>query len=384
MTKVNKKNSNIIFDILSIILTIVQTVLLFVTFNKIVKIVLLCTIFAVICLLIVLSVKKQYQKIKITIKEIEELRRKKQEISLIEIYGILNIAPQYNEDGTLKDIFQLLGIKPEYDENGNRKLTIYELLGINPRFSKDGKELPTVTRIKNRIYALVKTQQAIPLFYVPRNKKMIDERYLPLPVVEEKKDQNKGAPTSFKQVVVVKTQAKKPAPKENPKKPNYASSVWGKGNKKFEPLNKKPTKKVASVFFDSKKANTSKNISVPKATTDSAKIVSAVQSVIRQEGGHQFNNNGKIVESKPPRPVENKPKIKTDEDGYETDLPMFNARGNDDNFNFSNSLGQTGTNFGKTGNPTINQQVAGNPTISLNQEEQKDSEDFNLQGVPEK
>lgn len=86
--------------------------------------------------------------------------------SLLNIYAILGIPPQYNPDGTLKDIYQLLQIEPQYDADGKRLLTIYELIGANPVFDKDGKEIPFVVRIKNRVDSIAKIKEGtLPLTY---------------------------------------------------------------------------------------------------------------------------------------------------------------------------------------------------------------------------
>lgn len=146
-------------------------------------------------------------------------------LTMLDIYAILKIAPQYNNDGTLKDVFQLLEIKPEYDANGKRILTIYEKLKLNPTFNNQGQEVPTVVVIKNKVNSLVKLKAApIPLTYVSRD----DLTYGKTPIVVPQpmtKEQPKEP--QFKQMQVVKP-AIKPAPKPA-KKPDvkYAKSSKG-------------------------------------------------------------------------------------------------------------------------------------------------------------
>lgn len=69
----------------------------------------------------------------------------------IDLYEILGIPIQYNEDGSVKNIYELLDLEPVYDDNGNRILTVYELLKIMPKFDDSGKEIPSVFVIKNKV-----------------------------------------------------------------------------------------------------------------------------------------------------------------------------------------------------------------------------------------
>lgn len=70
---------------------------------------------------------------------------------MFDVYNLLGLDPQYNQDGTLKNIYEILQIRPIYDENGNRNYTVYELLGITPVIDENGKEVPQVFVIKNRV-----------------------------------------------------------------------------------------------------------------------------------------------------------------------------------------------------------------------------------------
>ena len=120
------------------------------------------------------KLEKQLQK------EIQEYNDSKKKTTLLDIYGILGIPPQYKPDGSLKDIFDLLGIEPKYDENGRRIATVYERLGINPRFTLDGLEIPFVFRIKNRVNTLLRASASVPLFYVPRDALLMGIRPYPV------------------------------------------------------------------------------------------------------------------------------------------------------------------------------------------------------------
>ncbi len=184
-----------------------------------------CLFVATIVVLIVMDrlVAKAY---KVEVPLTEPIALKPTDPTLLDMYAILKIAPQYNTDGSLKDMYQLLGIAPMYDEKGNRILTIYERLGINPTFNASGKEVPTVLRIKNRVNSLVKLQApTTPLVYVPRDLQIVGQKpVIPPPSTVVTPDKVEKQPT-IKDVPVVKTKA--PAPKkQGAKKPsvNYGAS----------------------------------------------------------------------------------------------------------------------------------------------------------------
>lgn len=190
------------------------------------KIVLSLVLYLGIICVLVLSTKDflRAQK-KVEIKHGDSIALKPVDPTLLDMYAILKIPPQYNADGSLKDMYQLLGINPQYNVDGTRSITIYERLGINPRFTQDGKEVPYVLRIKNRVNSLVKLQAApLPLVYFPREKQITGQKpILPEPILTEQKDQ---AP-QLKQIPVVKPSVKKSAPKpaSKPAKVNYGGSA---------------------------------------------------------------------------------------------------------------------------------------------------------------
>ncbi|MBQ8468763.1 MAG: hypothetical protein IJ542_03290 [Clostridia bacterium] len=185
------------------------------------KVVLILLVFAANVYLICYAYSKLKKLEKQLEKEIKELEEKKKKTTLLDVYGILGISPQYKQDGTLKDIFELLGIEPQYDEKGNRIETIYELIGINPRFTADGVEIPLVFRIKNRINALVKASAAVPLYYLPRDLLMLGLRpypMQPLPPEIEGKPKDNGAK---KPPIVIKVGSSTKGKTSKPEMPNY-------------------------------------------------------------------------------------------------------------------------------------------------------------------
>mgnify|MGYP003571314266 CR=1 FL=1 len=107
---------------------------------------------------------KRRKAIEAKIKREKDERERK----LRELYQLLGIEVQYNDDGSIKDLYQLLGISKLTDENGKRILTSYELLGILPRFNMWAIELPNVFAIKNRIKKVARgIAQPFILLYKP-------------------------------------------------------------------------------------------------------------------------------------------------------------------------------------------------------------------------
>lgn len=329
-----KQKKYLVFDIISIILIVLQVVLIFIDFSKLIKTIVLSILFLLVLMILIINLKQHRLLVAKKQKEIDEIKKRKQEVSLIEIYGILGISPQYNQDGSLKTIFELLGIEPQYDENGNRLPTIYEILGVNPKFSKDGVEIPLVFRIKNRINAVVKTQQSIPLFYVSKERKMIDERYLPLPVpFESPKDKDQ---TSIKsQLVVVKTQNKKSAPKKPGKKPNYGSGVWA------PPKGLKSLSKDPKVVFNAGLSKGVKPTIVEKFTQPSSG-----GQVPKQENSKQIQLPPKVEQAiKKPEPKVQQPAEKNQDQIDLSKMVVFVDSKGEENLvsdnNFGRSVGET-------------------------------------------
>ena len=130
---------------------------------------------------------------------------------LKQLYDILKIPYQYDEDGHIKDIYELLKIKPIYDENGKQIPLIYELLKIMPRFDKNGRELPSVFAIKNRVKKVAKgILSPIVLTYKPKAK-IKEEQPEKEPGKKEEKAPAKDVKAKAKEV------SKKPAKKAGDK-----------------------------------------------------------------------------------------------------------------------------------------------------------------------
>lgn len=219
----NKKN--ILLYVLLSVLVAVQVVIVNLSIRLWLKIVISIVVYATVLCILILHTKKVLKASKVKAKVAAEPKMLKpvSDPSLLDIYAILKIAPQYNADGSLKDMYQLLGIEPEYDEHGNRISTIYEKLGINPKFNANGQEIPYVLRIKNRANSLIKLQAApMPLVYLPRDKQIIGQKpILPVPILTEQKEQ----PPQFKQIPVVKPAKKPQAKPSKPAAVNYGSGA---------------------------------------------------------------------------------------------------------------------------------------------------------------
>lgn len=198
----NRKKSAITCIIIQTILTTLIVCITFVPLYDWLKILLLATI-TISNLMLAIHVYKLcrlYQKeLEEELKKLEE--KKKQKNTLLDIYAILGISPQYKSDGTLKNIFELLKIEPQYNEDGSRILTVYELLGINPKFSQLGYEIPYVFRIKNRINSLIKATATLPLYYVPRRDLYSGKKILPI-YTEGNKEQEKAAKQKQPPIIV--------------------------------------------------------------------------------------------------------------------------------------------------------------------------------------
>lgn len=236
----NKKKSILIY-VLLVLLVVSQILVVSLIALPWLKIVLSSVLYLAMICILVLTTKSilQAQK-KVETKPGDPVALKPVDPTLLDMYAILKIPPQYNADGSLKDMYQLLGINPQYSADGTRNLTIYERLGINPRFTQDGKEVPYVLRIKNRVNSLVKLQAApLPLVYFPRDKQITGQKpILPEPILTEQKDQ---AP-QLKQIPVVKPPVKKQAskPAGKPAKVNYGGSAQKVSVTSVQKINYKP------------------------------------------------------------------------------------------------------------------------------------------------
>lgn len=218
-----KKNDVIVFIILCT-LALAQTVVACVDLILWVKIILAICLFAGFLVILILKTKDIIKTIKDANRQAQKEGLTTNTLSMLDMYAILKIAPQYNADGTLKDIYQLLNLEPQYDENGNRILTIYEKLGINPRVDKNGNEIPHVVVIKNRVNAIIKLKAApLPLTYISREELIAGKYPLPpIPPVVGEKEQPPLA--SIKGLPVVKMPPKPVnTPKPKPSKPNLPS-----------------------------------------------------------------------------------------------------------------------------------------------------------------
>ena len=225
----SNKKKVLLYVLLSVLIA-VQVVVVSINIKLWLKIVLVAMCYVGILVGIILHTKHMLKTLsQLEAKKAGEAKAiKPASATLLDIYAVLKIAPQYNPDGTLKDMYQLLGIEPQYDANGNRIETIYERLGINPMFNANGQEIPYVVRIKNRVNSIVTLKAApLPLIYIPREEKAAGKQGLPVlpePILTE---QTEKAP-SFKQLPVVKPVLKKAAAK-----PAKAPAVnYGKGGAK--------------------------------------------------------------------------------------------------------------------------------------------------------
>lgn len=210
------KKKDVVFFIISLLLTVAQVVVACLDFVLWLKIMLSIILFSLIVLIIILRTKARIKHTKKTQQDVEGVALKPNNLSMLDMYAILQIPPQYNADGTLKDVYELLQLEPQYDENGNRIITIYEMLKINPKFDKNGNEVPQVVVIKNRVNAIVKLKSApMPLTYVPREQLISGYQPIILPPIVGVEEQTKP---SIKQIPVVKLPPK-PAGKPKPSAP---------------------------------------------------------------------------------------------------------------------------------------------------------------------
>lgn len=217
------RKKDIEFFIIALVLTVLQTIVACLDFALWLKIILSILLFVALVLIIVFRAKAHIKQILKAKKDVSNVDISPNSLSMLDMYAILQIPPQYNADGTLKDIYELLQLEPQYDENGNRIITIYEMLKVNPKFDKNGNEVPRVVVIKNRVNAIIKLKAApMPLTYIPREQLITGYNPIkPEPVI--------GIDTiekpSIKQVPVVKLPPK-PVAKAKPKsapKPNLPS-----------------------------------------------------------------------------------------------------------------------------------------------------------------
>jgi len=228
--------------LLALSLLAITDVVLFVC--KVIKVIPFVIFFVVFLSLISLFV---YLFIK-CLKKIKEIKTKQeQSVSsgnyMEDLYNVLGIPVQYNEDGSIKDIYDLLGIEPIYDENGNRILTIYELLQIMPKFDNNGREIPSVTVIKNRVNRIAKVDVSSRVL----TRKLTEEEKELIAIREALTKKLKEAEVlgdvkkqeAIKEVL--KNQSKNKGKKEEDSKPiNY---IFGKG------VAPEKTKKVEALKF---------------------------------------------------------------------------------------------------------------------------------------
>lgn len=215
----NKQITNVVYDVCASAFVVASCTLSLVlpkTFGILCGVfgAMLSLVFVVLSFLLKLKLFKELE-----LQKQNDQKKAKETASLLDVYAILGIPPQYKSDGSLKDVYELLGIKPQYSSDGKRINTIYEQLGINPRFTQGGTEIPFVLRVKNRVNSLVKLQKTTaPLIYFPRDKQIIgDKHILPQPVTAEKKEPL----PDIKQTKVIKPAAK-PAAKK-PETTKYGS-----------------------------------------------------------------------------------------------------------------------------------------------------------------
>lgn len=302
----NKKiNVNIFLNILTIVLTCAMLAVGLIV-NSAISIAIIVITSVFIIAIQIYNFLKYKQLLKKLLQEKEREEQKQKTINtLLDVYAILGIPPQYKPDGSLKDIFELLCITPVYDENGNRKLTIYEVLGINPKFTQSGIEVPRILRIKNRVNSLIKLDKSTsPLIYFPREKQIIGDKHI-LPTLKE---EEKSKP-DLKQANVVKPAAKSSTPSKKSEPVSYAKSIrqlpkaekaaFGstikvekvklEANKKDEPKNSPivdaifkvtsdATKNAAGMADYSKKTGQISNQPIKKATDEYIKVADSTNS----------------------------------------------------------------------------------------------------------
>lgn len=247
-----------------IIATIVFAILFLLYFNSVISIVPLIMILSLLILLLLSSISiililRKAQQIKIIQKKRLEIAERNKKLK--EIYGILGLEIQYDENGSVKDIFSLLHLKPKFDKNGKRVLTPYELLKINPRFDENGNEIPSVFIIKNRINKVTRRIAEAPSFkFKPKIKEVQkpQEEQKNKPVKKENKTGGKKAKN-----VSVQTNIKAGKTKNKP-----ATHSEIKASKSADNVNEQPKiklsipkliPKIVKVFHEQDK-NKSQNI----------------------------------------------------------------------------------------------------------------------------
>ena len=189
-------------------------------------------------------------------------QKEEQRIALLkQLYELIGIEIQYNEDGSIKDIFQLLNLQPIYDENGKRILTIYELLNILPNFDRNGVEKPNVFVIKNRVLKFAKGISE-PLVLTYKTKAMKDISPKPSPEAGKK---------TAKPKVAVKKNVEPKVPKI---KVSYAKSKGDKKKDGSKKGGKKPAKTkspaelIGKAFKAEKIVHKTAESSVPAKTSE--------------------------------------------------------------------------------------------------------------------
>ena len=244
--------------ILSLILEsfIAPTFVLLTLFRVVNFIVLIIAVSVDVLLILVTAVMfaKWLKKQKILLKNKQE---KLTGDMLIDIYAILGIPVQYNEDGSIKSIYELLEIFPIYDETGTRLLTPYEVLGLMPQFDSNGKEIPLIFVIKNKVGSIARvdlTQRILTrkLSEEELMQKMIDEALRKRLEEAEKTGDKKQADIIKKAISANAKPTKKPAKKTPTVKHTYSSKpekIYRKDNSGvtldfFKPI--KPVKKPSA------------------------------------------------------------------------------------------------------------------------------------------
>ena len=144
-----KQKKSYVFGFIALILMLIVNIVLFATnvFKFWLFLVIVAIILAVGIFLVFKFIKLQKM---IKLAELKKNAESSGDYN-VDLYTILGIPFQYNDDGTVKNIYELLGLEPMYDEKGNRIMTVYEQLGVMPKFDSEGNEIPLVFSIKNRV-----------------------------------------------------------------------------------------------------------------------------------------------------------------------------------------------------------------------------------------
>lgn len=290
------KNSSLSLLLFQCISVISLAVLLLINNYFWIKFAIASVIASAICVVSVLSYVKQIKTHKKTLLKSGSLLKKTNNatdsdiiptdraLSMLDIYALLGIAPQYNADGSIKDVYQLLQLRPEYDEKGKRILTIYERLGINPNFTANGVEVPYVLRIKNRVGSIAKLAQSTePLIYYPRDKQIIGDKTPVLPVPPLVSEDGKPVIKDKKPAITIvkktikKPEAKKPAPVKYSSASPRSISIQQSGIKKPKvnviELSASIVGTVKSIIEKPKKEPPAKKQEPPKPKETQVKVV---------------------------------------------------------------------------------------------------------------